>query len=132
MFRRAQGGGRVIDWLDSVENRINADDQPLYPLDLAKAKYDVRELIPDTGWLVIFHDTSGGSWLRFAVLRFAVSEVGGRDIQTAIVFHGEGPSGSLRECRHTYWGEDGYLFYPDGPVIVAALKALSEFYDDLI
>lgn len=48
------------------------------------------------------------------------------------VFHGSGPSGSLRELRHTYWGEpdnSGYIFYPNGKLIAAAFEALKEWFD---
>lgn len=47
----------------------------------------------------------------------------------SLVFHGNGPSSSLRELRHTYWGEDGYLFYAQGRLIAAAFIALNEWFD---
>lgn len=48
------------------------------------------------------------------------------------VFHGGGPSGSLRELRHTYWGEpnnSGYIFYPNGALICAAFQHLKRWFD---
>jgi hypothetical protein len=69
--------------------------------------------------------------LDFAALSFIQSNFDGSNIMAECLFFGSGPTGGLRECRHTYWGEDGYIFYPDGVVIAAALKELSEFYDDL-
>ena len=49
-----------------------------------------------------------------------------------MLFHGSGPAASLRECRHTYWGEPdntGYIFYPPFEVIEAALRELRRFFD---
>lgn len=45
-----------------------------------------------------------------------------------VVFHGEGYAG-LRECRHTWWGEDGYLYYPDPELISAAFVELRQWFD---
>lgn len=54
-------------------------------------------------------------------------------VKVDIVFHGSGPGGAkgvtLRELRHTYWGEDGYVFYPNGTLIAAAFAALGEWFD---
>lgn len=48
------------------------------------------------------------------------------------VFHGVGFSGSLRECRHTYWGDGGaggYIYYVPAWLIRAAFDALGEWFD---
>jgi hypothetical protein len=123
----------MVEWLDSeVDSSL---DEQVYPLDKAKARYEVRDLCQN-GWIVLKWDKEK-SWLKFAVLQFCTAEHdpsdtrGYSNIKAYCVFYGDGPSGSLRECRHTYWGEDGYLFYPDGRIIAAAFKALSEFYDDM-
>jgi hypothetical protein len=101
----------TIDWLASGEDG--------YLLDDARSKYAVKDL-GNHGYLVLNWDDKE-FFLKFAVLTV------GLDLQ----FYGEGPTGNLRECRHTYWGEDGYLFYPDGKVITAAFKELSKYFDDL-
>ena len=128
---------RPLGWLPGVQE----EDDFVYNIDeLRAAGWDVRELKNVEyvcGWLVVQRDLpaspSGGLWLRFAVLRFHQSDDEGE--KATCLFYGDGPGGaegdSLRECRHTYWGEGGYIFYPDGTLIVAALKALSEFYDDM-
>ena len=107
-------------------------DATVYSLDGLRRDFDVRDLGP--GWLVLNHEKSGGNWLRFAVCEFRQSATDGSRTLVSVVFYGEGPGGKddpLRECRHTYWGEDGYLFYPNGVVIAAALQALSEFFDEM-
>ncbi len=113
------------------------DDDYIHSIDEIQATdgIDVREL--PGGWLVLKRDAkdspSGGLWLHFAVLEFRRSDDEGEF--APCLFFGEGPGGakgeSLREGRHTYWGEDGYIFYPNGKLITAAFRALAEFYDDL-
>lgn len=122
---------RQLDWLRGTDD----DGDIVYNTDALKADagLDVREL--PGGWLVLKRagadSPSGGLWLNFAVLRFHTSSDAG-EFATCL-FYGDGPVGALRECRHTYWGEngDGYIFYPDGKLILAALRALAEFYDDM-
>lgn len=50
--------------------------------------------------------------VSFVVFAFSQSNVDGSDTLYERVFHGNGFSGSLRELRHTFWGEAdnaGYL-----------------------
>lgn len=119
---------KPIDWIGFGSASRVGDDTVLYPLDELKAKFDVRELAP--GWLVL-RGPNENNWMTFAVMEFAESETSGANTLVSCVFHGEGPGGkdSLRECRHTYWGEDGYIFYPNGEIITNALAALREFFD---
>ena len=46
-----------------------------------------------------------------------------------VVFHGEGFAGALRECRHTWWGDEGYVFYPSPELLASAFAALTEWFD---
>ena len=119
------------DWMHGEDER----DHFVYSIDHLRASVDVEVRDLSGGWLVLKRDAtdspSRGLWLRFAVLEFFQSDVGGANPFGACLFFGDGPVGNLRECRHTYWGEDGYVFGPNGKLIVAALRALSEFYDDL-
>ncbi len=117
----------TISWLEKGLDTLNNDT--VYSLDRARERYEVREL-GYGGYLVLNHEPAT-LWLNFAVLEFHSSEADGGNVQLSCVFHGEGPSSSLRECRHTYWGESGYLFYPDGRIIAAAFKELAEFYDEM-
>jgi hypothetical protein len=74
--------------------------------------------------------------VSFAVFRgaFGPSTINGKIVdgpKVELMFHGHGPSGSLRELRHTVWGarEDGYIFDPDMSIIGAAFTALGEWFD---
>lgn len=119
-------------WLESETSPCN-DSMTAYSIDKARTKCEVREL-DGHGWLVLKPkegEPAQDTWLQFAVLDFHCSEGDDTNAYGKLVFHGEGPTGVLRECRHTYWGEDGYVFYPSGTVIKAAFKALAEFYDEM-
>lgn len=49
-----------------------------------------------------------------------------------LVMYGEGPTGALRELRHSYWGDldaPGYLHYPSAKLVCAAFEALKGWFD---
>ncbi len=115
-----------IEWLTIV----HIDDWICYSLDEAREKYEVRDLGADV-YLVLNWDEEK-IWLKFALFTFHSSEMNDENTLLSVQFFGEGPANILRECRHTYWGDDGYLFYPNGSAIAAGFKALSEFFDGLV
>lgn len=116
-------------WLP-VSRDSNTCDDPLWRLAELREQFEVRDL-PRVGWLAL-SKAADSSWLRFAVLDFEQSDGDGSNVLVGLVFHGEGPSDPLRECRHTYWGDDGYIFYPNGALIADAFVALSEFFDNMV
>jgi hypothetical protein len=70
--------------------------------------------------------------VSFVVLTFASSTVEDAQTMWRRVFHGSGPSGALRELRHTYWGEvdnSGYIFYPNARLITEAFHHLNRWFD---
>ena len=74
----------------------------------------------------ISHEKDG--WLSWVLLEW-VSGDGADGIDLFdIVVHGEGSSG-LRECRHTYFGDDGYIFYLDGDVLSWGIEQLRQWFD---
>lgn len=83
-----------------------------------------RPMAEDEGLLVVRVD---GHIVEFAVLEWD-SSCAGEDFYS-MVFHGQGVGSGLREMRHTYWGEGGYLFYAPADVIAAAFEALKEWFD---
>lgn len=112
-----------MNWLTDALSMVN--DDKVYLLPTARNNIEVHELSPDN-WLVLNWDNEK-FWLRFAVLQLSYTEK--EEQYCTLVFHGEGPTGNLRECRHTWWGEEGYVFYPPGPVIAAAFTFLGRYYD---
>jgi hypothetical protein len=118
-----------MEWLDSIVDDLCGNQTRVYPLDLARQKYDVRPL-GKNGWLVLKHPADDSIWLEFAVLQ-TMYECEGK-IFMEMIFHGGGPLGALRECRHTHWGheeDDGYIYYPDAEIITLAFSELRDFFD---
>lgn len=116
----------MIDWLKIVKN-YNGDDA--YTLDSAK-DFEVVELFQN-GKLILNFDKNKFI-LNFAVMSFCSSDMDGENILLSPVFNGSGCLGNLRECRHTWWGdEDGYVYYPDGRLIKDAFDKLSKYFDEM-
>lgn len=65
---------------------------------------------------------------------FALLETSGYDQEgkefLRLIFHGNGTGDSLRECRHTCWGENGYLFYMPLELIKEAMTELLKHFDN--
>ena len=133
----AEQGGRVagmelIDRLVPIKSIANNDDK-VFALDAVRLVADRVIDLPRDGKLAV---ASSGGWVSFVVLGFAYSETDATGVHMVHIFHGDGPGGAkgeaLRELRHTYWGEadnSGYIFYPSGALITAALEALEEWFD---
>lgn len=100
------------------------NDLTIYLLDEQVA--DERIRLTDSAWLLV-HDDDG--IVEFAVFEFFMSDADGSNAQHTMLLHGSGPSGELRECRHIWWGEDGYTFYLDFAVVEATLKELRRWFD---
>ncbi len=67
------------------------------------------------------------SLVAFRVMR-------GAKTHAEVFMHGygfmcEGENISLRECRHTYWGENGYIYYLDKRQMLAILGWLGRYFD---
>ena len=85
-------------------------------------------LIKDSLYVAYNHRNG---WLDFAFLfPLYVCPYIHEDIKCGILFHGTGFL-EMGECRHTYWGENGYVFYPEIKQITTALKWLEEQGFDL-
>ena len=109
------------------------------PLDSSIRLYDVATIrrtaarcvdLSNDGLLAV---ADVDNWTSFAVFAFAMGESVRNGVvvdgpKMAFVFSGEGPA-SLRELRHTEWGEDGYLHYPSAKLIIAAFEALKDWFD---
>ena len=107
-------------------NDHNAD--PVYAADEIRGVATRVVEINRTGLLAVLVDDES-TWVQVALFRFSSSNSDGSGVMHQLVMHGEGPSGPLREFRHSYWGEDGYIFYAPRKLIVGALDALKEWFD---
>lgn len=123
-------------FLQQLKTDSNECGDTLYFLDEIKEKATKIVEINNNNWLVLYtnkyYDDSKSlkdCWLQFALLQFSQSELNGDNTLVSCVFSGEGPTSSLREFRHTYWGKDGYNFYLPIDATIKALTYLKEFYD---
>jgi hypothetical protein len=115
--------------LDSLTEYKDHNDCPVYLLSEIRSKSDLLELCAD-GYLAVLPNVEKDSCLVvFGVFTHVYTDDTGEYVSTQ--FHGYGFSGALRECRHTYWGQDGYLFYSNGKVISLAFKELSKYFDEM-
>ena len=83
----------------------------------------------DGAWLLI-HDRDG--WIEFALAEFAMSDGDGSERYVSLVWRGSGPANSLRELRHSWFGdteEPGYVFYLSMDRMEAAFKHLRKYFD---
>ncbi len=123
---------KTIDWLPKPSG-LTTCDEPIY-LDSDLKEFTIVPLVKGAILVMKLGTEEDGFWHKFAVMDFYSEEYKTKITDYTCLFHGEGPSGSLRECRHTYWGErgDGYIFYPNGKVIADAFVKLSAFYDEMV
>jgi len=99
-------------------------------------KRDVRELssyifeLDESAFLAVITDPEEFK-VSWAVMAFdhgyCMDEP--EDYFHTIQISGYGFSGNLRECRHTYWGDGGYIFSPNVLVISQALLILAKWFD---
>lgn len=122
----------LVDLLSPVSNPF--DDEELYYAltNVRSHATSVSELFANgvgPGLLAVLEDDARVI-VSFVVLEAMVGE--GSDGHPALyrmVFEGHGVSGSLRELRHTYWGDDGYLHFPPSKLISDAFAKLEEWFD---
>lgn len=107
-----------------ISSEVNDSDK-VYSIDKLEELFEVQELENDV-YFVLNKDED--HWMDFVFLTFSYSESDAGDVHAKLLMYGSGSTG-LRECRHTYWGEDGYIFYPDKKQIITVLTALEEFFD---
>lgn len=96
---------------------------------------EVKELFPhlrnkDNTWVFV-KEHENKVTLDFCVFESAGSYNDSQYLK--LIFRGWGTGASLRECRHTHWGEDqenpGYIFYPNPAAISNAFELLKEWFD---
>lgn len=101
------------------------DHPPMYRGNDIREKAD--RVIELGGGLLAVNGSDDG-WVEFSLF-----EICGSDDTCRHIFNGGGPSGSLREMRHTYWGseegrEAGYVFSCPAKLIMLALEVLGRWF----
>jgi len=139
----------VIDRMQRADSRFTGDpDARLYtePEIRARATHVIELLPPSTaptaprgrddypqGLLAALEDDGAVSVVAFRFHSGTSRDRAGQDVYPPVyevLFSGTGYGAPLRELRHTDWGEDGYINYPDGRVIAEAFRHLARWFDD--
>ncbi len=109
-------------------NEVRSISDKLYPLDEYESTFLALKISP-----IVYEDdepdTIEDCWLLFAVFQFA-SQVEGEEKRVSVLFHGMGPTGTLGELRHIWWGKKGYVFYQPIKATIKAFEILSTLYED--
>ena len=92
---------------------------------------DLECLIPEDLWVVHWINPENEYWMHFEFYEFHSISMGEQEGEAKVecLMYGGGPIDVLRECRHTYWGKDGYIFYPRKVHIITMLEWLNKHYD---
>lgn len=69
------------------------------------------------------------TWVLFDFAQCSLKAGVEVDHRYKVLAHGYGPSGSLREARHTHIGERGYVFYVMPDLLTAAFKILERWFN---
>lgn len=115
----------IVERLTAVMDHKN---DPMYAGSEIESVADEVVVVGGDGLLAVSTDPDSNH-IEVALFEFAQSHSDGSDPMYARVMHGYGYGEGLRELRHTYWGEDGYIFYPSRKLITEALEALREWFD---
>lgn len=124
--------------MDAIHKRIpvhrDHNDEPVYWEPEIRAVSTTVIDLPGDGMLAVIEEDIT---VQVVLFEFACGPTfkNGIEIEPRAyqrIMHGSGPSGSLRELRHTFWGEpenSGYIHYPSAELITAAFKALERWFD---
>lgn len=96
---------------------------------VAKTPQNVHRIeIGEHVLLVSEQGQGNNTWIRWALLENAGGDNAGAFYSCAM--SGEGPAGSLREPRHTWFGEgNGYIFYVHARLIAETFRRLEYWFD---
>ena len=119
-----------MDWINT--ELVKYDDEGSLLLNDLDKHYTVKELLKDQCWIVYNVDPDSDD-VDEGPLKFAIYEhlsTSNDEVSLDVLMHGHGYTG-LRECRHTYWGDNGngYIFYPNAKAIIAVMNELSKYFD---
>lgn len=96
--------------------------------DANREKVLPKEAIKIANDLWVLYEKTPKEYMRFEFLEFAAYETYSDETIVNIIADGNGYL-PKRQCRHIYWGVDGYFFYPKEYVMVAILNWLKKHFD---
>jgi hypothetical protein len=88
---------------------------------------EVVEIVEERLWVVQNIGKKGCDEIQF--MTFGSSLMDGSNLTLDPMFLIHGYSGTLREGRHTYFPDDGYVFYMDSRLMRIALDYCEKYFD---
>ena len=101
------------------------DIEKEYYLQEIKKYYKIEELLEDRLWVASTMEMEIHQTLIF--LKFNYSDDDGINVTT--LFSIEGPIGNLKEGRHTYFPENGYIFYMNYEEMCISLNHCKKYFE---
>lgn len=113
-----------MNWIKLAKpSTLNPEKQAYYLSDLMKVGQ--LQQLGEHLWAIVV--SSPEDWKEWAIFEWQCSDE--NLVETTMLVSGCGPTGYLKECRHTYWGENGYIFYPNAEHLKLALNWLETMYE---
>lgn len=106
---------------------ISLKEDSLYRLDRLQ-KHHKMETILEESLYVAANDN--GDWVECTFFEWTSESDDG--VYLTPLFSSSGPGGvdcPLRECRHTYFADKGYVFYMNRERMIAALDYCTKYWD---
>lgn len=97
---------------------------------IAPLPKNAETILPNSLYVVWECSDINEDWKVIEFFEWVSSDIKGNDIEVQSFLRCEGPLG-MGELRHSFWGEEGYIFYPNMKRIVAALQWLKDKGYDL-
>lgn len=127
-----------IDPKDAADLGLKLVDNPVQPGERAWQVITlpgdaVVELVRTTSpsrLLSRLHVREDGGHVRWVLLEWVMGDHGQDPLALyAVLAHGSGHASGLREARHTYFGENGYVYYVNPAVLTWAFGQLRRWFD---
>jgi hypothetical protein len=107
-----------------VYGMLDSDDDFVYSVKRLKQELDCEELLQEN--LYVFKKSDNYGWMNFAFANFI--HLDDNDVYVEIFWKGCGQS-ELGECRHSWLGEDGYVFYINRSHFDKCFDWLEQYYE---
>jgi hypothetical protein len=117
--------------LNQAKQVSEVNNNIVYDFNKLKNVYSFFEILKEEDFYVFYN--SDDNWLEASFFKFSYSNDMGKEVKLSLICTVSGTTG-LRECRHTYFGEDhnapdGYIFYLNKSNFIIMLEWLSKYFD---
>jgi hypothetical protein len=135
-----KGKHMIVDWIEPMVPavKIERNDDLVYSLYDLSRNFKVVPLDEDNLYCVWEKDPDVINeedflWGKFAIMKFRTRqtypETETDNTKLDVIWHGKGPISVLRELRHSYFGDNGYIFYVNRKDMELSFEYLSKYYD---